>query len=90
MTDAVQKKKERPRIDKITNIFHSMSTADNGTINDDKDATDDNATASMTLPPSARKILKQRRKKQASIMPGKCIYFQLKLHSLKLYSTDDI
>ena len=60
-----------------------MSRPENGTINDDKDATDDNATASMTLPPSARKILKQRKKKQASIMPGKCIYFQIELHSFK-------
>jgi len=69
VTDAVQKKKERPRIENLTNIFHSMSPAHNGQSNDDKDDTDDNVTASMTLPPSARKILKQRKKKQASIMP---------------------
>ena len=76
MTDAVQKKKERPRIENLTNIFHSMSPAHNGQSNDDKDDTDDNVTASMTLPPSARKILKQRKKKQASIMPGNLYFIQ--------------
>ena len=85
MTDAVQKKKERPRIENLTNIFHSMSPAHNSQSNDDKDDTDDNVTASMTLPPSARKILKQRKKKQASIMPGNLYFIQYHFQFLDLY-----
>ena len=62
-----------------------MSPAHNGQSNDDKDDTDDNVTASMTLPPSARKILKQRKKKQASIMPGNLYFIQYHFQFLDLY-----